>query len=514
MIPTGGRVDAAALGAPGAALADFGTTLADVAGQAAERRRLAIKEEQARLQRIADATGLGEGQAKAPRIGAETVARWRKERDRADPSYTDDLLEELDGRLGTLREEIIGEQDGRRLLSDGAVVRLNGIFESVKTSAFEEALRDQGKGMTDKALDTAAEGRLSAAAGVVATPESFEAALAMGPLAVLPLADALTANQERDEIAAWRRAVIAGKIRGEIDLGNFAGARDVLADERYFADLPGDQRQTLSAAIDTAEDARNERVEKVRRDAEAVAKESREQTAAALTLGIAEGATTEGKLIEALRGRLIDRSQFNQLSNALASGQEGADHPVAALALRADALDGRAGVVEILNSHAAGEITLGTAEELLGVADQVSRRGGVLARADVRGARAIVDQTIGGVRAPLAVLDSAASERTQNALREFDARIRQAGDKGAPFEPFAIADEVVEAYRLTPPSPTAFRKPKYLVGTRAKPNVDETMRRTLGALDNGLITPEEAMEELRNLDRIEDALAQRETTTE
>ena len=95
IVPTGGQASAAALGAPGTALADFGATLTNVAAGYASR----LKEAQAKLQRIDNATALGEARNKAPRIAAAEVARSRTEDDPGDRGYTDRVMKRLDAQL-------------------------------------------------------------------------------------------------------------------------------------------------------------------------------------------------------------------------------------------------------------------------------------------------------------------------------------------------------------------------------------------------------------------------------
>lgn len=504
--PTGGAGGGRSSGgAVGEVLGDVGASLLNFA----TNRLAAIEKRDAALQKLQDATNLTAFDNGATRGAAEIAATMKVEDDPSSPGFTDRVHSKVTTMLDALEKTATTGVGGKKLLSESAAVELKETRESILTSVFKNGLKTEFAAMGKSAVDSVAVARQDSAANVLARPENFERALATLPMTLERFADVLTPEQEREAMSLGTRSLVIAKINGEITAGGFAAARSILVDERFEGAFPLKERLALIDDIDSAEDARFEHFADIDANAEKMRKREREERAVELTLGIADGATGEGAVIEALRLRQIDRRQFGQLMTALSRAEPDDVNAVAALGLRADVLDGRAGVTEILASHAVGEIDLDTAEELIGAADQVTRRGGVLARADVRAARGFVDSTIGGIRGPLAILDSASSERTQNALRDFDNQVRKAGESGQSFDPFAIADEVVEGFRTKPPSPTAFRRPRYLVGMRASPDIDKSMLRTLDALDRGLITQQEAMEEIMNLEAIEDALEQR-----
>ena len=76
------------------------------------------------------------------------------------------------------------------------------------------------------------------------------------------------------------------------------------------------------------------------------------------------------------------------------------------------------------------------------------------------------------------------------------------------------SDDVASGFRLVPASPTAFRRPRYLVGTRAAPELEETLLRTLDARESGELEGADFWREIENLRRLEAALAERERRAE
>ena len=77
---------------------------------------------------------------------------------------------------------------------------------------------------------------------------------------------------------------------------------------------------------------------------------------------------------------------------------------------------------------------------LIALVDTVERRGGILARDDIKRLRTNISQLIGGVRGPLAILNPGASRRTRNAIVEFENRVLGGED------PQAVHDSVLDAF--------------------------------------------------------------------
>ena len=319
----------------------------------------------------------------------------------------------------------------------------------------------------------------------------------------------------RDGQGEIARSIISEVINTDED-DRFDRARSLLASDELEEVLdPADRRQITNRLLVLEEAQRKENV-RLQKEQEAleekVLKERQDTKEIELIAEILapESEVTEDRLVmEALTGN-ISREGLGRLRTILDSEAGGEDDPDTVLGLTQDALDADPTVPDrVAEAMETGSISGNTAVEIYGKFEGAQRRGGALAREDVKRARRFVDQTIGGVRGPLAVLDSASSARVQRALRDFDNAVTQAESLGQDPNPQDIADNIVARYRVTPPAPNEFAKPRFLVGTRAQPDIQATTQRTLQALDAGEISRTEAAQELRLIDEIAEAVSQR-----
>lgn len=170
----------------------------------------------------------------------------------------------------------------------------------------------------------------------------------------------------------------------------------------------------------------------------------------------------------ALERGQIDFSQFKALDKFARAGGVLDDDTDGVIRLTQDIYDGVAGPVEILHAHAAGVITRDTATDMLGKADLVRRRGGVLAMDNVKRARKYLDTAIGGLRGPLAILSPDQSVRVNSALREFDDRVLHGED------PTKLIEDILPRYREAPLTRSGLATPRFAVGGRDKLNIEAT----------------------------------------
>ena len=248
--------------------------------------------------------------------------------------------------------------------------------------------------------------------------------------------------------------------------------------------------------------------ERAERLADKAAKASREDLELSYINRILAGEiVSEGDIIADGRTRNLDGGQVNRLVTMLRSEGAVEDDPLLLLTIN-DAVQNADpnAMNHIVTGMEAGLLKPATAASLVRNLNEAERRGGPMARDDVKRARRYLDQVVGGVRGPLAVLDTASSIRVANATRAFDETIRALEEKGAQYNASAVADEIAQQYRLVEEPISAMPKPRYLVGSRSTPDVDATRQETLRALDSGEISPEEASVELELLERIEDAM--------
>ena len=280
---------------------------------------------------------------------------------------------------------------------------------------------------------------------------------------------------------------------------------------KYLAKHEADMDPVAYASLEMS--ARTRAVELASR-AEALGDKQRKKAQEALygdlTIKILEepGSVDVATLNQHLRKRELTREHYDDLRKVLQAGDViSEDNPEAVLYLdRLAAVGDETFTPELHRLLASQQITGNTAGELNRRYLASVEEGGVLAKESVKSARRHVDQVIGGVRGPLAILDTAVSERVSNALMDFDSRVKAEPGKS----PEVIANEIIKDYRLTPPGPTSFQRPKFLVGSRAQPDIPATMQATIDALDRGEISKEYAAQEIELINAIANSLAEKE----
>jgi len=303
-------------------------------------------------------------------------------------------------------------------------------------------------------------------------------------------------EKARSETANYVRKIMgaAPEEGGPVGLGFI---RDYLA-----ADVPGlspaEQRRAAEQMFAQLE--RRLRIEdRLESRAERERQERQEAAATSFAVRVLDGDVGQGDLRDALERRAIDRQQFAWLDALRTAPETIVDDPTAALELYSAAAGAEPDVPRRLaEARARGLIRTETAVSYLRTFESARQQGGRLADADVKRQAGRIDQTLGGMRGPLAILDQAQSERVQGALQEYHTRILDQPEE----PPAAIADDIIERYRLAPQPVTALPAPRYLVGTRAAPDVTASMAATLDALERGEITELEAGREILNLEAI------------
>lgn len=186
------------------------------------------------------------------------------------------------------------------------------------------------------------------------------------------------------------------------------------------------------------------------------------------------------------RGDLTS-AQFKTQKAALLASQSGEaiiSDPQAMVELQDGVLENRVKNTEILKAFSNGLIDQDDALNLLKQADSVTRRGGILDQEDVKFELDRISDTVGGIKGPLAILDSNASKRVSNAQVEARDRIVDGEN------PREVANDIIQ--RFAPNIKKSFSvlpKPRFMVGeTKATMNINETARKTVEAFNNGQIT--------------------------
>jgi hypothetical protein len=301
----------------------------------------------------------------------------------------------------------------------------------------------------------------------------------------------------------------AETVRAREDLQRNPGqfAQDIL-DPAKYPDIDEQRRQVLSEQADRKVEAvqreRIRRSEKAERDQEKAVKSAQEAREAELRVSAMKGDLTEDQLTDALTNRDIDAAQFDRSLRFLRHENSGVDDPQIALDLRLGIQQGTKTSADVMANKQ--NLTQETTQGLLDLADQVVRRDGPLARGDVKREADRIDQTIGGVRGPLAILDSAASERVANAMREYQDRVLK---EESPRE---VADDVIERYRQAPITLGSLGRPQFWQGTTAgdkaglSARLADAQKRTIEASQSGQIAPVILRRELQRLEKFKDVI--------
>lgn len=204
--------------------------------------------------------------------------------------------------------------------------------------------------------------------------------------------------------------------------------------------LTFESKQKLISEAYREIDHRNREEDRQAKKEKEALKEKHDANYADINLRIVRREIKETEIVRALEEGKINSQQFlTARTNLAKENSEVGDHD-RYLQLRIEALKGNITYEQVLANR---ELLSEKQEiELVNLVDTTDRRGGALARDDVKRELDRIDQSIGGVRGPLAVLDAASSMRVANALAEATDRM-----KARPQDARKIADEVIERYR-------------------------------------------------------------------
>lgn len=299
--------------------------------------------------------------------------------------------------------------------------------------------------------------------------------------------------------AGWDAAKVATvKITQRSAITATAASRRLLDDPRGLqvdlldsAKYPGMQENERTRLLAQAgrmieqEDREKTRaLEHADRIQERAMKERQAQTAAGARLAVLSGNVGERDLEGMLQRREITLDDFDSLHRALTTEGAGSDDPSTVVNLQRDIPAGIATEAQVMSAWGDGRLSKTTAVDMLGKVDQARRNGGPLASEESKAARRYIDDNVGGVRGPLAVLDTESSQRVAAATREFEDRVL-AGEK-----PRAVSDDIVHRYAPVTSRPS--QAPRFLVGGYNDPDIEATRQATAQALAEGRLDPDEA----------------------
>lgn len=477
----GARVDPNALAAPGRALQGGAGQLAD----AAARHRQAINE------------------IKATRALAKLQADFLTEFEAraVDPTLNETLLSDSQELAQRLLDDTLADVDDEQLrrqitlgaerfflgrqphIAKRALDQANGLARADVDEALANYQTLYARAADEDAEQTAIEGMRSV----------LETAVTSGVLD--PAAARKLGEQARDD-------AIEAKVLEQLTVDP-AAVRDILRSPSELRGFDEKRRSVLllraERAVREQEAARLRRIDRADRLAEKARKRAQESRTAELAAAILAdpNAVTDDVLINDVRSGGINGTQFSSLLGLRrreSEEDEGEGSVQAELALLQSVLNGDSTQEQIVDAPIRPE----TKTELLNLHERVNRQGGPLARRDARDALEFIDQVIGGVRGPFAILDTASSERIANAQREFIERFEAEPTQN----PSALADDIVSRYRLQRPTIDSLPSPRFRVGPRGDPDLAATERATVQAFRDGELTPEEFEREAALLEQI------------
>lgn len=214
-------------------------------------------------------------------------------------------------------------------------------------------------------------------------------------------------------------------------------------------------------------------------------------------------------IVQALESQQITTEQYRTLRSDYLKQSEDEGDPQLFSQMNVQALQGQLSFSDVMAEKE--RLSDRELNDLIGTVDQVQRRGGVLARDDVQRARGYLDQLVGGVRGPLATLDTEASTRVASALREFDTMAEDNPDNA-----WKIADQLAARYSPTATATGFIPPPRFFEGgsvgtvSELKQRAGEAYTRAQGALQSGEIEEEDYNLFLDDMARYLDALSLRE----
>lgn len=154
---------------------------------------------------------------------------------------------------------------------------------------------------------------------------------------------------------------------------------------------------------------------------------------------------TDAVLQIALKERDIDDKQFRSLMTFLRSEGAGQDKPGLVGTLMSQLYNNEADGADVMEQ--ANNLTTDSLKTLLGVADQIERRGGTFATYDVRESVASIKRVIAGATGELVRLTDTAAALLDGALREFHERVQKEPDNHR-----IIAEDIIDRYRPARPA--------------------------------------------------------------
>lgn len=316
----------------------------------------------------------------------------------------------------------------------------------------------------------------------------------------------IAANQEalgakavpftRNAMVKLRMASIEGRMKQD--------PRAVLAelhDGKYDALIPGESKAKAIDAAYREIDFRAKEAERAETRAERQRKDAQERRYADLLVATARGQVTQDFLVQELERGNIDPAQFRTLRGDYNNSTE--PNYASELKHRVDIYSGTGSLLDVLQDE-----TL-TDQQKIGLANLVeerNRNGGALTTYEVKTNRRRVDEVLGGVRGPLAVLDTATSERVANALQYYEDLVIQGAN------PREAADRTIERYRQTPetlaslPRPTGWEGPTTGNKATLTKRVAEAQARVLAQESRGELTPMQVAQALRDLRRYQEII--------
>lgn len=477
---------AANLDVPAQAFGSVANALGNVSNAFQQQAELAQRRA-LEQQRLADGTAVTEAQLDYDRETGNEFTRLQTEGDFSNPDTLKTFDSYLSDQVGrTLANVSSGVSDlAREDLRLKLETRRNALFQSAQTLGVADL-----KAKANTAFGNSAN---AIASWAYRQPDRVDDWLAEVGGTLGNFAGALSPQQEEAAQRSGQIKVIDSAVRGFAERGDFSAARRLLNDPRFDELFTPDERQTMLDGALRLVDQRTAAEQKV-------ADEKREAKSSELRIGITRGTVGEQQLTQALENREINNSQFDTLWRFANSEESGINDDALAVSLRKRIYDGDLdmnGLMEYRN-----RLTNESMESLMSLTDQMARRDTILDRADISRERKRVDQIIGGVRGPLAILDGGASERVANAMDDFDQRVLKGEN------PRTVADETIERFRRDPVSLTSLPKPKMWAGrvemrpkAELEAQVADAQRRTQAEFDAMRMSEDEYVREMQNLEK-------------
>lgn len=211
-------------------------------------------------------------------------------------------------------------------------------------------------------------------------------------------------------------------------------ARKIFDD--FLLKIDGVSRGAISIRLD----ARDKELLRLKTEAEKRAekehKDRQDATFVRVILGIAKGEVSEDLVFLLLEKDGLRPIQHGKALKLLREDDVISD-PDTLLALEVDV---RLGIKTFEDIEDVENISNKDKRTLIALVDTVERRGGILARDDIKRHLNDISQRVGGERGPFAILDLGVTARVRNAIVEFENRVLAGED------PQAVRDSVIDAF--------------------------------------------------------------------